>query len=205
MLTEIRIRVLRLIIVALVFFISGIIIGFLFFGKVANAHPGGIAGDGCHNEKATGTRHAHVKMLDGPRTSVDCEVWKVITKGHSASVDDLRVRLQTAKDKTAHAWAQADVVKSEYQGLMSAIHKDRKAAQTVLLSAENKAGRMLQEANAILAQAKAREHGSGPPANRSCQQSLRLHVIDRVTSWLSDSVKVDEYERKALERACLGS
>ena len=37
----------------------------VFGGEGAWAHPGGLAADGCHREKATGTRHCHPERAGG--------------------------------------------------------------------------------------------------------------------------------------------
>ena len=81
MLKDLRIRSLRVALVAAIAFIAGGILGFIFFANTANAHPGGMAGDGCHTHKATGTRHTHINIPGGPRVDVDCEAHKVITEG----------------------------------------------------------------------------------------------------------------------------
>ena len=203
-----RIRLLRMVVVAAVAFIAGLILGFAFCSNPAFAHPGGIAGDGCHNEKATGVRHAHVKMPDGPRISVDCEAWKVITQNHLTSndglPDGLRAQLQVAEGKAARERARADTVEAKYQSMMAAADRDRKAAADVLLNAEMKASGIVQEANIILNHAKAREQGLGPVASRSCQQSLWVHLIDLETGWFTDDVRVKGHGRRAIVRDCLG-
>ena len=120
------------------------------------------------------------------------------------SRDAYRVRARVAEAKIASEWARADAVKSEYQNLMASAQKDNKASQTLLLQTKAKVYEMVHEADIIVSQAKARERGAGPPANRSCQQTLRKLVINRETGWLSDAVKVGEGDRFALSRVCLG-
>jgi len=42
-------------------------LGLLLAAGAAQAHPGGLAADGCHKERATGTRHCHPERASDPR------------------------------------------------------------------------------------------------------------------------------------------
>ena len=223
MFKDFRIRFLQLDLVAVFAFIAGGIIGFTFYTGTANAHPGGMAADGCHKSTATGARHAHVNIPDGPRVDVDCEAWKAITEGKSApadraqvkilaarivtllqSLDAYRVRALKSEAKNAGVWAQAKEVEFKYKGMMAAAHKDRKAAKTLLAEAKVEADAIVQVSEVIISRAESRERGAGPPANLDCQRTLRLHVIDRSVSWITNDVGVDEEDRNAIKRDCLG-
>ena len=228
---DVRIRLLRLAFIATVSFAVGGILGFTFCVRGANAHPGGMAADGCHTKKATGVRHAHVNIQDGTRVDVECEVRRAIMEGQSASAEvekenaayrtqvksleaqiialkqsrnSYRVRARASEAKAANEQVKADLAEYEYKGLMAAAHKDRKAAKTTLAEAKAKVASLLQVAEVIVSQAESRERGAGPPANRDCQRTLRMRVIDRRTGWITDDVGVDADDRNAIEHDCFG-
>ena len=122
----------------------------------------------------------------------------------------------SARDAIAKAVAEGEALTRQYEQRVIAIRQDERVAATARQEAEAEAEAIMAQtnhlaeqilgtANTLLAEAKAREAGAGPPANRACTNALKRLVLDADTAWLSSKVKVDEKDRAELRLACLGS
>ena len=61
-------------------------LGLSVFSKV-DAHPGRLASDGCHNQKATGERHCHENPASEPKKKINIKTNRFRTLNPSKSIN----------------------------------------------------------------------------------------------------------------------
>ena len=183
--------------------------------SLAQAHSGGLAKDGCHNDRAAGERHWHVPGgtnvggLCGPSGTGPLPEAQVAESPEEP--DEVAVLQDLVADQVLEISTLEDRV-AYLTGQMSSLTTRAETAETSNRSLIRKLERASDEveraqeatalARTVAEEAEQRARGSGPRVDVRCRRAVE-GVVYGETGWLSDSVKVDREGRAALSRACL--
>ena len=126
----------------------------------------------------------------------------IATQGSlEATIANLRAELEAERGKSRGWWQRA----TRAEDAIGAAEDGRDRALAAARGANADAAAALaeaEEARSIAEDAEARARGIGPRVDRRCKDAVKK-IVNGKTGWLSDSVKVDEEGRAALNEACL--
>lgn len=102
-----------------------------------------------------------------------------------------RSRADRAEGTVEEAERRAASAEAHYAGLLDGAMADRRAA-----------AELKSVAQSVLAEAEARERGSGPKSSRDCRTAITSRILDADTTW-AGNLKVEKEDLKAVRSACL--
>lgn len=115
--------------------------------------------------------------------------------------DEWQSRAVAAEDRIDLAVSAAGQTKQRYENALSDLEADRHVAATARHAAEADAAATRREADAVLAEALARERGAGPPASRDCRKPL-AKVLNAGWTWPTGNLKTTRTDVAAAKAAC---
>lgn len=199
----------------------------------AFAHPGGLAADGCHKDKAAGERHWHVEGTADRGGKCIKQAGSTVKMGvptpGAVELENLRLLVEAQKAQLADAIGQQANLETTIRNLRAELDSERgkshswwqrakRAEETIEIAQleRNRALAAARGANADAAEALAKAQESQKIAEDAELRARGIgprvdrrcraaveEIVHGDTGWLSDSVKVDEEGRAALSRACL--